>query len=262
VPNIKTAGKMLADEIKDAMEKDAKVLIPVFAVGRGQEIMLSLENYIRSGYLPKLTVFVDGMLARANKIYRHNVIYMRDEIPNRILLADDDPFKSPFIKQPKTKSRIDVLKAKDSIILSTSGMLTGGPALTYLKAIAGGKENKLIFVGYQAEGTLGRSIIDGAKEIEIKSQEGRKELVEVRCQVRKLPFSGHADFNDLIQFIRKINKLKCIYIVHGEKQKSIEFQKEIQRKFKGIECVLPELNKIYTVKGFEERRKGKRAAKH
>jgi len=259
IPNLKTSSKLLADEIKEAIQKDAKVLIPVFAVGRGQDIMLSLENYIRSGYLPKLTVFVDGMLARANKIYRHNVSYMREEITKRILLADDDPFKSPFIQQPKTKSRIDVLKARNAIILSTSGMLTGGPVLTYLKEIAKNKENKLIFVGYQAEGTLGRQILEGAKEIEFTGREGKKEKLSLKCQVKKLPFSGHADFNDLISFIRKLNKVKHVYIVHGEKAKSIEFKKELEQKFKGIEITLPELKKVYAVKEFDER---KRTARH
>ena len=238
LPSLKNASKELADTVKKALKRHGKILIPVFAVGRGQEIMFVLENYIRSGYLQGLTIFVDGMIGRANKICRHNVVYLRAEIPNRILRADDDPFKSPFIKTPKTKNKKDVFKEKNAVILATSGMLSGGPSIFYLQKLIGEKKNCIILVGYQAPESLGRKLLDGAKEIEI-----RKKKFLVKAEIKNIHFSGHADFNGLLGFAIKVNAEK-IFLVHGEKQKIPELQQEIEKKLGKTVAVPALLEKI------------------
>lgn len=234
LPSLKSAAKELADEIKKVLKRHGKILVPVFAVGRGQEIMLVLENYIRSGYLPELTIFVDGMIGKANKICRHNVTYLREEIPNRILLADSDPFKSPFIKKPKTKNKKDVFAAKKAVILATSGMLSGGPSVFYLQKMIGDKKNAIILVGYQAPESIGRKLLEGAKEVEIKK---RKFLV--KAEVKNVHFSGHADFNGLLEYATKANAEK-IFLVHGEKEKMADLQLAIEKKL-GKKVVVPQL---------------------
>lgn len=214
--SLKKVSKQLADIIKDTFKKGGMVVVPVFAIGRGQEIMLALENYIRSGYLPEMTIFVDGMVGKANRICRHNVIYMRDEIPNRILLADDDPFKSPYLKVPERKDRKDVFQAKNAVVLATSGMCTAGPVLNYLKKVLERGENAVVIVGYQAEGTLGRKLQEGAKEVEI---DGRKYRVNAR--VETVHFSGHADFNGLRNYAKDVN-CKNVVIMHTEGAEDLE----------------------------------------
>jgi predicted metal-dependent RNase len=235
LPSLKNASKQLADAVKKTLKHGGKVLVPVFAVGRGQEIMFVLENYIRSGYLPALEIFVDGMIGRANKICRHNVVYLREEIPNRILLADDDPFKSPFIKTPKTKNKKDVFAAKKAVILATSGMLSGGPSVFYLQKLAGSKKNTIILVGYQAEGSIGRRLSEGAKEIEL-----RKKKVKVGLEVKEIHFSGHADYNGLLDFAAKANAEKTV-LVHGETKKMPDLKKAVEARLKK-EVLLPRLN--------------------
>ncbi len=226
LPSTKSASKELADTVKKTLKRGGKVLVPVFAVGRGQEIMFVLDNYIRSGYLPELSLFVDGMIGKANKICRHNVTFLREEIPKRILLADDDPFKSPFIKTPKTKNKKDVFQQKLAVVLATSGMLSGGPSVFYLQKMIGNKKDCIILVGYQAPESLGRKLLEGAKEIEIKKKKFR-----VLAEIKNIHFSGHADFNGLLQFATSVNPGQ-ILLVHGEKNKIPDLQQAIEKKLK------------------------------
>ncbi len=240
LPSLKSASKTLADSINETMKKGGKVLIPSFAVGRGQEILLVLESYMRSGGIKKVPIFVDGMIIKANRIYRQNVIYARDEIQKRILMSEEDPFKSPLFKTPRTKDKRDVLEAGGAIIVTTSGMLTGGPVLEYLKHLAGDARNKLMLVGYQAEGTLGRKLLDGARSITIDG-----ESVDVRMQVEQTQFSAHSDHKGLIELARGVKGLQKIFIVHGEPQKSAELGGALQDL--GYDVVIPKNMESYTV---------------
>jgi predicted metal-dependent RNase len=223
-PSLKTAGRQLADAVEKALKRGGKVLIPVFAVGRGQEVMLVLENYVRSGYTKPLSIFVDGMVLRANRICRHNVIYCREEIPRRILLADDDPFKSPFIKAPVSKNKSEVFKEKRSVILSTSGMLSGGPALFYLKRLAPEKKNLILFVGFQAPGTLGARILSGEREVEVRGQK-----LKVKAEVKRVRFSGHSDFKQLVELV-ELSRAENVFIVHGDAPE--ELAEHLRKKLK------------------------------
>jgi len=226
LPSLQKSSKELADEIKNTLKRNGKVLIPSFAVGRGQEVMFAVENYVRSRYLPEMDIWLDGMLTRANRICRHNVVFMKPEIPNRILMADDDPFKSPYFKQPKSKNKKEVFQSKKAIIISTSGMMSGGPALGYFKRLAPFEKNAVIFVGYQAEGTLGRELIEGKKTVEIRGQK-----IKVRCRIKQAKFSGHADYNGLLGFALGVNAEKTL-LIHGEKNKLPEFRETLEKRLK------------------------------
>lgn len=234
LPSLKSASKQLVDSINETLRAGGKVLIPTFAVGRGQNIMMVIESYMRSGALPKVPVFTDGMVNRANRIYRHNVIYAKDEIKMRILMSDEDPFKSPFYKVPRTKDRSDVL-SQSCIILSTSGMLTGGPVLTYLKNMLGNPKDKLIIVGYQVEGTLGRKLLDGEKYVVLDKDENKEYKVEMK--VETVPFSGHSDHDDLIKFARGIKGLKKVFLMHGEPRKLKELAYDLEEPH--LEVIIP-----------------------
>jgi hypothetical protein len=221
-PPLKKASKMLCDSIMETVKRGGTVLIPSFAVGRGQEILLILESYMRSGVLEKVPIFVDGMIIKANRIYRQNVIYAKDEIQKRILMSDDDPFKSKFFKVPRTKDRGDVLE-RSAVILTTSGMLSGGPVLHYLKKLAGDENSKLLLVGYQAEGTLGRRLLDGEEKVKINDDE-----IEVKMKVEQIQFSAHADHASLVDFARSIKGLRKVFIIHGEDNKPVELGKALE----------------------------------
>lgn len=231
-PSMKNTCKKICESINQSIGEGGKVLIPSFAVGRAQEILLLLESYMNSGVMKKAPIFIDGMIKRANRIYRQNVIYAKDELQRRILLSDDDPFKSKLFKTPRRKDRKDVLESEGAIIITTSGMLSGGPVLQYLKALASDKKNKLLLVGYQAEGTLGRKLLEGAKKVLINGEE-----VEVNLCVEKIPLSAHSDHRDLIQLTRNIKNLKKVIIIHGEGNKPKELGRVLENF--GYEVIIP-----------------------
>ncbi|MCC7569971.1 MBL fold metallo-hydrolase [Candidatus Micrarchaeota archaeon] len=235
IPSIKNASKELLEIVKKTIEKKGHVIIPTFAVGRGQNILLVLADYIRSGALPNIPIYVDGMIKKANKIYRHNVIYAKRELQMRILTSMDDPFINPVFKIPRKKDKTDVLETP-SIIVTTSGMISGGPVLTYLKHLVGDDKSTLCLVGYQVEGTRGRMLLDGGKKINIDNVD-----YDVKINVSQVHFSAHADRNDLLRFIETLNKnktIKKIYLVHGEEQKMQQFKKKLEKKF-DAEVVIP-----------------------
>lgn len=225
-PALKVSSKRLADIIKQTINRGGKVLIPTFGVGRGAEIMMTIDNYMKSGYLPKVPAYLGGMITKANKIYRQNVLWLKEEIPKRILLADDDPFKSPNFSEPKRKDKKDVFEQKSAIIVATSGMLTGGPSVQYFEKLAPDHRNTVVLVGYQAEGTLGRELYEHNPVVTMRN--GRE--VKVNCKIENISFSAHADHPQLVEFITKIEP-RHIFIVHGEHEKIDEFKKELSGKF-------------------------------
>lgn len=211
VPSYKESYQKMIKIINETLKKGGHVVIPSFAVGRAQEVLLALDDYMRSGAIPQTKIFIEGMITKAMKIYRHNAIYANDDIKRRILMSEDDPFKSPNFHHPKNKSRSDVLK-EPSIIVTTSGMLTGGPVLFYLEKLGGNPANTLIFAGYQAEGTPGNRMMSGARKIRIRNKE-----YKIDMRVESVRLTGHADFNELLQFARSVKGLKKIFLMHGEK---------------------------------------------
>lgn len=239
-PEKKVTESMLAS-IKETINKSGKVIIPSFGVGRAQEVLLVLDDYMKSGLLPKTKIYMDGMIGKAMRIHRHNVIYCRDELQKRILMNDDDPFKSVNFHNVTTRQQRSRIMFGDepAIVVTTSGMLTGGPVLTYIEAMAKHPQNKLILVGYQAEGTLGRAIENGAKEVRI---EGRK--VEVNMSIEKYHLSAHADRQQLLSFAGRIHGLKNVFIVHGEPGKSAELKEALKDKYNVVQPNLADVETI------------------
>ncbi len=229
IPSAKDAVQKLINLIEGTLMQGGWVLIPSFAVGRAQEVLLTLDDYMRSGGLSQTRIFVEGMINKVLRIHRHNAIYANDDIKKRILMSEEDPFKSKLFHTSRSKTREDVLK-EPAIIVSTSGMLTGGPALFYLEKLAGDPKNTLIFVGYQSNGTLGRKIADGEKSVMLDGKE-----IEIKMRVEKVKLSAHADYNELLQFVKGIKGLKRIFLVHGEKN---EIKDALENQY---ETIIPNL---------------------
>ncbi len=230
-PSEKITLADMAASISNTIKNNAKVIIPSFGVGRAQEVVLILDDYMRSGLIPAVPIYMDGMVNKAMRIHRHNVIYCRDELQKRILMNDDDPFKSKnFVHVLSIKERKKVIQDKSPcIIVTTSGMLSGGPVLKYLEQLGHNETNKIIFVGYQAEGTRGRELLDGKRTILIG-----KKRVNITMKIEKYHLSAHADRQQLLHFISKINNLKYVFIVHGEKFKSEQLKNSISKKLNVI----------------------------
>jgi predicted metal-dependent RNase len=235
LPSYKDSYQKMAKVINRTLDQGGHVIIPSFAVGRAQEVLMALDDYMRSGAIRPVKIYIEGMIGKAMKIYRHNAIYANDDIKRRILMSEDDPFKSPNFHRPRSKTREDVL-AEPSIIVTTSGMLSGGPVMFYLEKLGPDPKNTLLFVGYQAEGTLGNKVQNGQKEIDIG---GRK--VKLRMGIESVKISGHADFNELLQFIKSFKGLRKVFLMHGEKTDLKDYLE------KDYEVVVPKLLETYQV---------------
>ncbi len=228
--SLKKTQRRLAEKVKETKKRNGKTLIPVFAVGRGQEIMITLQNYIESGFLPKTKGFTDGMVNKATRIHRQNSKWLKEEIINRILSAADDPFESDYFEIPSTRNKRNVLKYPDSVILATSGMLTGGPSVGYLEELAGDKKNRVILVGYQVEGTLGRELLDGVQKVVVTDEKGNQKKLDVKCDVENIHFSAHADYQQLMQYAQDLPDFKQLFTVHGEASKTVELAETLEDK--------------------------------
>jgi len=205
--------------ISETINSGGKVLIPVLAVGRAQEILLVIADAIRKKILPEVHVYIDGMIDAVTAIHLLYPELLSTHLRERIFRGEN-PFDAPFIAKVKSRSeRESIAKGPEPcIILATSGMLQGGPSVEYLYYLAPDPKNTLIFVSYQVKGTLGRQIKDGARDISLVSPEGRLELVKVRMKVRSVEgFSGHSDRRQLLAFLANIKpKPRRIILNHGE----------------------------------------------
>ncbi len=233
----------MVSSINDTITRGGKVIIPSFAVGRAQEVLLLLDDYMRSGRLQKVPIYIDGMIGKAMRIHRHNVVYCRDELQKRILMNDDDPFKSPNFNTIKAKGeRKKIINSTESVIIvTTSGMLTGGPVVSYLESLAKDSKNKVMLVGYQAVGTPGRELFDGKKEIVIDEK-----TIKIGLEVQTFHISGHADRPHLVRFAKSLKGMKNLFAVHGEKAKSVEFAGYIGNEHK-YNAIAPEIGSSHNV---------------
>ncbi|MCL5433625.1 MAG: MBL fold metallo-hydrolase [Candidatus Marsarchaeota archaeon] len=230
-PSEKELASKMTKSIKDTLLSGGKVIIPSFGVGRGQEVLLFLDDFMNSGVLPKVPIYVDGMISKVLRIHRHNVIYCKKEIQSKILMSDYDPFKSNnFIIVDKKSLRKKIIEEKQcSIIVTTSGMLTGGPVVGYLKNLAKDNINKLILVGFQPEGSAGRDLQDGAKEIDFHGSH-----LQINLSVEVHHMSAHADRKQLEQIPQKLQGLKSIFLIHGEPNKIESLYNTFKNKYTTI----------------------------
>ena len=222
--------------INTILKDGGKVLIPIPAVGRAQEIIMVIAQYMKSGQMVEAPVFMEGMIAEATSIHEAYPEYLSRDLRQKILETDDNPFDSEYFTNIEHgDAREEPLRdGTPCIIMATSGMLEGGPVLEYFKNIAPQKKNKIVFVSYQVNGTLGRRVLDGAKQVSMLGKEGKVEVVNVECGVEKLDgFSGHSDYNQLMSFIHKLRpKLRRVLVNHGERRKSENLAMSIRRMYR------------------------------
>ncbi|WP_456372062.1 MBL fold metallo-hydrolase [Methanocaldococcus sp.] len=220
-PSRKTLEKMLIEEISETIENRGKVIIPVFAIGRAQEILLIINNYMRCGKLKNVPIYTDGSLIHATSVYLSYANWLNPKIKNMI-----ESGINPFGDIKKADEKLVFNKNEPCIIVSTSGMVQGGPILKYLRLLKDPK-NKIILTGYQAEGTLGRDLEEGVKEIQ-----PFKNKIPVRGNVVKIEFSAHGDYNSLVRYIKKIPKPEKAIVMHGERYQSLSFAMTIWKTLK------------------------------
>ncbi|MEM1582091.1 MAG: beta-CASP ribonuclease aCPSF1 [Candidatus Bathyarchaeia archaeon] len=243
MPSRADAEKNLISLINETLDKGGKAIIPVPAVGRAQEIMLVIDEYMRRGELKEAPVFIEGMISESTAIHMAFPEYLSREVRNKIINEGINPFESEYftiVEHPSARS--EIIEGEPCIILATAGMLEGGPVIDYFQNLAHDERNSLIFVSYQIEGTLGRRIQKGAREVSIVDQEGKIKVIKVGLRVHTVEgFSGHSDRRQIINYLRRIApKPENIIICHGERSKCLSLADFLRRKYK-VNAVAPDI---------------------
>ena len=221
--------------INNIIKEDGKVVIPVPAVGRSQEMMFVLDKYMREKKMVEAPIFIEGMISEATAIHVAYPEYLAKDLRMKILVDDENPFLSEYftiIDHPN--NREEALQQGPAIIMATSGMLEGGPVIDYFSKLASSEKNGIIFVSYQIPGTLGRRVLDGSKQVSILDDRGKIKIMDVNCGVSKIEgFSGHSDYNQLMRYVGKLrSKLKNVIINHGERRKIENMANMISRIYR------------------------------
>jgi KH/beta-lactamase-domain protein len=233
MPSRVEAEERLTRIVNETLERKGKVLIPVPAVGRAQEIMLILDGYMKRGLMKEAPVFIEGMISEATAIHTAYPEYLGREVRNSILHDGINPFQSDYftiVEHPSVRQ--EIIEGEPCIIMATSGMLEGGPVIEYFKSLADNENNTIVFVSYQIEGTMGRRVQKGLNEVTLMTSEGKMDVVKVRLRVDSIEgFSGHSDRRQIFNYVTHLRpKPERVVVCHGERAKCLSMANFIERR--------------------------------
>lgn len=241
MPHRQETDEELMRVIKETTERNGKVLIPTLGVGRAQEVMLAIEQMVREGRMADVPVFIDGMVWDVTAIHTAYPEYLNNSVRKLIFHKDQNPFLNGIFKRVGSqKERMDVIEETGPcVVLATSGMLTGGPSVEYLKHLCDNPKNAIGFVNYQGEGSMGRRIQLGEREFTF-SDGGKQEMLQIKMQVHTVEgFSGHSSRNQLMNFVSNCEpRPKKVIVNHGENSRCLDLASSIHKTFR-IETVAP-----------------------
>jgi metallo-beta-lactamase family protein len=237
----------LAAIIKDTcIDKPGRLIIPAFSVGRTQAVLYTMNRLIEERGFPAIRVFTDSPMGKSStRIYGKYLAYLNSEA-REFYKEYDDLFdvENLIFLQTEKESRAIRNYHEPCIILSSSGMISGGRVEQHIADNISNSYSTILLIGYSAEGTLGRQLLEGTEIIRVKDRE-----YKVNAQIRKIDvFSGHADQLGLLKFVsnQKIEKLKTVFLSHGEEESMLEFRDEIRRLgFSNV--ILPDKSETFTL---------------
>lgn len=253
--DIEQRTEELINIILKTTKRGGSVIIPSFAVGRTQELIYELNKYYDShldkmgakeNELKKIPVYIDSPLAtKATEVFKNNSNVFDNEA-RAYIMSGDNPleFENLHFTHSAEESKMLNLSLEPKIIISASGMCEAGRIKHHLKHNLWRKESSIVFVGYQAEGTLGRKLLDGEKIVKVLG-----ESINVKAEIYNVEgFSGHADKLALLDWLKGFKeKPKTVFIVHGEEESKLNFAKEVKETL-GLHCIIPEYNVAYEIK--------------
>ncbi len=238
-PPRKESEEELLNFVNDVISNGGKVLLPELGTGHAQEKMLLLDDAMQNGKIPKVPIYIDGMIWDINAVHTAYPDFLSNSLRASIF-ADKNPFVSEVFSQVGSPhERKNVIEGGPCIILATSGMLVGGASVEYLREFADSPNNGLCLSCYQPPGGLGRQLKEGLKEVRFNVN-GRDEIVPIKLKFLNIDgFSGHSSRNELMAFVNNINpKPKKIIINHGEQSKCLDLASSIY-KSQRIETTVP-----------------------
>jgi predicted metal-dependent RNase len=239
LPPRQDAEKELVEKIREVIERKGKILIPELGLGRSQETMLIIEDAIAQGLLPKIPIYIDGMIWDINAIHTAYPDFLSNSVRS-LIFQDKNPFLSDiFHRVGSSQERKLVIEGGPCVVLATSGMLNGGASVEYFKEFAGNKRNAIVFVCYQGSGSLGRQVQEGLNEIKMDT-DGKQEDIKINLEVHTIEgMSAHSGRNQLMAFVNRVNpKPKRVIIDHGESSRCIDLASTIY-KLNRIETNVP-----------------------
>lgn len=228
----------LEDVIEDTISRGGVLMVPAFSIERTQDLLFELNELVEHNRIPKVPVFLDSPLAiKVTEVYKRNEEYFNKDTTHEIRTGDDI-FNFPMLKfTPDSRDSMAIKEVKNpKIIMAGSGMSNGGRILHHEKLYLPDPKSTLLLVGYQAVGTLGRALEEGAKEVTIKG-----EKIPVRARIVVIEgYSAHKDSNALFKFVENsADSVKKVFLVHGE-PKSLLFFAQKLRDYLGVNTVVPE----------------------
>ncbi len=236
----------LARVINESVERKGVLVIPSFAVGRTQALLYMIRELEEKGKIPSLPVYVDSPMAiDAMEIFKRRIV--DQNMTGRALTLTGKKIFQPrelhLCKSRDDSKAINQVK-NPAIIVSASGMVTGGRILHHLQNRLPHKENTVLFIGYQAEGTRGRAILDGSEYIKIHGRQ-----VPVKAKIEMITgFSAHADYNEILAWLMAFNHPpEKTFLVHGEPQAAVSLAEKIRQHF-GWDVVIPEYGQSFKLK--------------
>jgi len=186
--------------------------------------------------IEEVPIYIDGMIWEATAIHTARPEYLSKDLRDQIFHMGRNPFVSDmFEKVQNYNQRKDIVESPDpAIILSTSGMLTGGNSVEYFKWLCEDERNTLIFVGYQSEGSLGRRIQKGRKDVPLEDDDGRTKEFHVNMETKTIHgFSGHSNRRQLMEYVKRLNpRPEKVITCHGDPKKAVDLASSIHRSYK------------------------------
>ena len=244
--NREVEEEKLINIINDCIEKKGKMLIPAFALGRAQEVLLIIKKAVNKKILKNTKVYVDGMIKDINRTYKLNPLYLKNSLGKKILRGIEPFYDDNIIAVDNNKLREEILKDdKPCVIVSSSGMLTGGYSQYYAEKIAPMENGYIVITGYQDEESPGRKLLNLLDEEEDKKLYINEKTVPVNCKVEKVGLSAHSDkyeIKSLIDFLTPKN----IFLVHGNEEVVENLSKELSKDVRG-RVYAPRCSEVYEI---------------
>lgn len=236
----------LAALLKECVDKEMKVLVPAFALGRSQEVLLILRSAMQNGEIPKVPVYVDGMVRDINTMYYRNPTYLRNTLAKRIFKGNE-PFYTDEIQAVGGKMDREELLAKKGpiIFVASSGMLTGGPSMLYAKKLAAMENACIIITGYQDEEAPGRALLDLLEQADERKITLDGTVIPVKCRIEQVGLSAHADKSEIAALMDRIAPRK-IFLVHGDKEAIGELANEVSVDYRR-QVYMPKCGEDYEI---------------
>lgn len=232
----------LAEAVRVTFKKGGNVLMPAFAVGRTQDLLYIMSDLVREGRLKPLDVYIDSPLAKAaTKIYLSHREYFDEEAVHRFTIGRESGLRLHFTESVQESQDINRIRS-GVVIIAGSGMCEGGRIVHHFKHNLWRPECAILFTGFQAKGTLGRRIVDGASHVRVLGED-----IAVRAKVYTVGgFSAHADKDGLMEWLASFTGSPEVFIVHGEEEASLDFEAAVKEKF-GFVTHVPKKGEEYEI---------------